>query len=231
MTLPTIPEVESWTQIAQSDPALKGALLHLLREGGLIDALGLAAMPEAPPSPPSHGPVPAAWDAFQIGVFDNGEQKGSRGRPKAVATRFAFDVKLWGQEPNFRHLPIWKAKVPFWSKSFAVGQIDKLLAADRITEDTASAASMLMDQTDDNWLVGIALQRKTGTYYSDLVCALEVIDGVPQSAILFSDAAAFRVESFVDRDAGNNKLIGLCVGMARIGRSDKLVHWATQELV
>ena len=200
---------------------------------GLLSALNLIYSSPVPASSPRSGECPVDWTAYQIGVFDNGDQNDKRGRPRTTKTRFAFDIKVWtGADPNFRSGPDWQATCNFWSRGFARTHVGKLKARGSISEETAVDCLTLIEGLDDQWLFGIPFKRAvgSGTRYSDgHVCAIEVVEGRPQRAAVYASGTPISITGFVDADPSGRPLTR-AIGAARISRTP-LPYWETQTLV
>lgn len=194
---------------------------------GLLEALRLEYQP--PPKVPSTE-FPEAWTAYQIGLFDNGDQRDSRNREKSTKTRFAFDIKVWtGTNPDFRSAPDWNSTCNLWTRQFARKHFDKLATRGAISAKFAQFCIEAVNGTDDSWLLGIPFKRtvRTGSKYGDgHLCMLKVVDGCASMAAFVVGNVDFIVDNFVNTDPSGKALTNV-IGAARVSRIS-LPHWETQ---
>ena len=200
-----------------------------LRESGLLEELGLVYQP---PAPTRTEGFPLDWTAYQIGLFDNGEQRDKRGRALATRTQFAFDIRVWaGPDPNFRGSPDWQATCNFWTRSFALKHVPKLAKRKSISQEFADACIPFLDNMDEHMRFGIPFQRGigSGTRYDDEhFCAIELVGARPHRATVFVHRADFQIDEFSQLDPSGKPLTTV-IGAARISRVS-LPFWETQSL-
>lgn len=196
-------------------------------EAGLLEALGLVYQA---PTPTRAAGFPLDWTAYQVGLFDNGDQRDRRGRALATRTQYAFDIKVWaGPDPNFRERAHWQATCNFWTRSFALKHVAKLAKRGSISPEFLEACVAFLEEADDQWRFGIPLQRTVGSgsrYDDEHFCAIELAGARPDRAMVCAHRTAFQIEEFAQSDP-SGKPLTKAIGAARISRSP-LPFWETQ---
>lgn len=199
------------------------------REAGLLEALGLVYQP---PAPTRSAGFPLDWAAYQVGLFDNGDQRDKRGRPFATKTRFAFNIKVWaGPDPNFREISHWQATCNFWTRSFALKHVAKLAKRGSISPEFVEGCVAFLEAMDEHWRFGIPFQRNVGSgtrYDDEHFCAIELAEGRPKRATVFVHHTGFQIDEFTQHDP-SGKPLSKVIGAARISRVS-LPFWETQSL-
>ena len=196
-------------------------------EAGLLDSLSLAYRA---PAPSRAAEFPLDWAAYQIGLFDNGEQRDKRGRALATKTQFAFNIKVWaGPDPKFRERAHWQATCNFWTRSFALKHVATLAKRKSISSDFAEVCMLFLDAIDDQSRFGIPFKRSAGSgtrYDNEHFCAIELEEARPIRATVFVHRTGFQIDQFSQHDPSGKPLIK-AIGAARISRTP-LPFWETQ---
>ena len=220
MDLPTPDQMNEWKRTLDADPAMIDLLRAQLDAAGLLPLL---IAPEPEPEKQSLDPIDD-WMACQVTVFDNGDQRDARGRPRASKTRYAVAVRQWRSDnPNWTR-PDFQSNIPLWSPEFAVRHIDQLAKRGSISRDFADGA---INAAQNEFHVGIVKQKQRGTRYRQTL-AIADIQGVVKSVGVQHGDLALGTTNLVKTDCRSEPLAGNAVAMARLTKSDRLAHWQTE---